>query len=289
MKKAIAIVMILILVVGTVFTSCTPSKPAKETTEEEIMAEEFISAQKKLLNDILSTEFYLSLADEEYKSVIEFIKNETPDQTTGIKSSWFLDDGYELVLTSSRVLKLVKSKWYKTLCENIDYPNSLPVMTSDWKIVNDCSYHASYKSIEVWKLGEMLFKVELPSSDIEFVAVIKNGETTEVVVRSDSTIGSIIYKDGKYQYDVISKNAAGPIQNMLSSIWFVDKDANLVHLNIQSKQMEIIGNNIISLANPHDGNYTVGWREKGSLEWHEPEYLISEQGEKINWSDYGGM
>ena len=290
-KKVIAIVMILVmvLVMGIVFTSCTPgksttSKPADEKTEESI------SVETQLLAELLSKEEYLSLADDEYKSVTEFIKNETPDESNGIKDSWNLDDQHKLVLTDSRVLKLVKEDdWAKILCENVDFPNSHPVTTTDFKIVDTYTYYVCYDSIEVWKLGEELFEVQLPNTDIEFITSITNEESTTVVVRSDTTIGKIVCEDGKYQYVVLTEDAAGPIQNMLGSVWFVDKDSNLVHLNVHSKQQDIIANNVISLVKPHGGIYTVGWREKGSLEWHEPEYLISGQGEKINWSEYGGM
>ena len=290
-KKVIAIVMILVmvLVMGIVFTSCTPgksttSKPADEKTEESI------SVETQLLAELLSKEEYLSLADDEYKSVTEFIKNETPDESNEIKDSWNLDDQHKLVLTDSRVLKLVKEdEWSKVLCENVDFPNSLPVTTNDFKIVDTYTYHICYDSIEVWKLGEELFEVQLPNTDIEFITSLSQEDLTTVVVRSDTTIGKIVCEDGKYQYVVLTEDVAGPIQNMLGSVWFVDKDSNFVHLNVHTKQQDIIANDVISLANPHGGIYTVGWREKGSLEWHEPEYLISGQGEKINWSEYGGM
>ncbi|MBQ3145649.1 MAG: hypothetical protein IJB90_03675 [Clostridia bacterium] len=296
MKKVITIILALILMM--ILVACNgKDKPQNEsetttqdTTTETVSNTASNSKESELLNEILATDTYLGLADKAYKYVVDYIQQEIPDETTDYLYRWHIDDEYSLRLnTLTRALTLEKGEyWRRVLCKNVDFPNCLSAdicMT----VINDCTYHESLDSIEVWQFGKELFEVELPSSEIEVVGILENDGTFETIIRSDSTISTIISKDGKFEYEEITSDCAGPIQMLYGSVWYVDMNANLIHINVLNKEFESIAQNVTSLVPVHDGTYSMAWREKGSLEWHEPEFCVLQNGEVIPWSEKGGM
>lgn len=261
----------------------------KTTTEETTLSASGETTESRLLNELLAVDTYLGLMDGEYADVVDYISRE-PDETVGSNSYWDLEEGYQLRLNAYRNLTLEKGDyWSKELCDNIDNPNKHPAWVG-MTVINDCTFDEYLNYIKVWKLGREIFEVELPSSEIEIVGTLKHKETWQTIIRSDSTIGVIFSDDsGKFWYSEVVSDCSGLIQMDQASVWYVDKEANLIHLNTVTTDSEVVAKNVTNLASVHDGTYCVGWREKGSLEWHEPEFYADSNGETHPWSEHGGM
>lgn len=299
MKKILAIVMALAIVM--LFGACGANETSTETstttagleaTTSSAAADETVSEEKQLLEELLATaDDWIGLADEAYKNVVNYMKNNMPDDNMQyVTLEWELED-YTLNLNNdTRRLSLVNKDGYsKMLCQNVDFPN-IRSSVAEFTVIDEVSFYNGYKSIEVWQFGEELYKVDLPSSDSEIFGYIDNAEEKKILVRSDSTIGAITWTaDNKFQYNEIVSDCAGPIGKYLCSMWYVNKDGNLVHVNLLNFEMETIAKNVTNLVDVHDGTYSTAWREKGSLEWHEPEYCITPTGEKTPWAERGGM
>lgn len=289
MKKLLTIVLALTLMLSLV--ACGAKDETKATITESTTDEASVTAESQLLSEILATDTYLSLADEEYLHVVDYISTEEPAEISGDIWYWYLGEGYTLKLdNSTRTLTLrTGDYWRRVLCENVDYPNSLPAYIS-MTVVNDYTFYECLDSIEVWKLGKKLFSVDLPSSEIEVVGTIKTDDNSfKTIVRSDSTIGLIISENGEFRYEEIVSDCSRSIQTYQGSVWYVNMNADLIHLNIVNKETELIAEDVTTLVSVHDGIYSVGWREKGSLEWHEPDFYVSQNGEITPWSEHGGM
>ena len=288
MKKLLTIVLALTLMLSLV--ACGAKDETKATITESTTDEASVTAESQLLSEILATDTYLSLADEEYLHVVDYISTEEPAEISGDIWYWYLGEGYTLKLdNSTRTLTLrTGDYWRRVLCENVDYPNAHHAYIC-MTVVNDYTFNECLDSIEVWQLGKKLFSVDLPSSEIEVAGTIETDDNSfETVLRSDSTIGTIISENGKFRYEEIVSDCSRSIQMYQGSVWYVDMNADLIHINILSKKTELIAEDVTSLVSVHDGTYCVGWREKGSLEWHEPDFYVS-NGELTPWSEHGGM
>lgn len=288
--KKIKIMVALVLMLSLV--ACSAKSNIRDTTlatmETELVSSNDTaeSAESQLLSELLATDTYLTLADTTYSHVVDYIRRE-PDEIAGGGSFWNLGEGYTLKLDHyTRTLTLTSQNglWKRKLCFNVDFPNSLNDGIG-MTVVNDYTFYEMLDSIEIWQLGNKLFSVDLPSSEIQIVGTT----ASETIIRSDSTIASIIY-DGDFQYKEIASDCAGSIKMFDASVWYVNMNADLIHINLVSKDFEPVAENVTCLVSNHDGVYSLAWREKGSLDWHEPEFYVdSRTGQTIPWSEPPGM
>lgn len=288
MKKILAIVLALVMMMTFVACNATDKPQAESATAETVSAiSDSTDESKQLLDEILATDSTLGLMDDEYYHVVDYISRE-PDKTNGGVAEWNLGEEYSLSLNlATRRLTLIKGEyWKRTLCLNIDQPNL--GYTTGVIVVDDYTFCEMLDSIEVWQLGNELFEIELPSSEIELVGTNRTDEYSETIIRSDSTVGSITLKDGEFKYKEIISDCARPIQMYQCSVWYINTNAELIHLNVLTKELEKVAENVTCLVPVHDNIHSLGWREKGSLEWHEPDFYVTYKGKITPWSEHGG-